>query len=159
MLFRSVLNTNLRGAFQCMQAFQRAMLKQRAGRIINISSVIGLIGNAGQANYAAGKAGIVGVTKAMAREWGRYKVNVNAVGFGYIVTRMTQAVEGGSARLDVGGRQLPAGIPKQDVQRLEATIPLGRGGTPEEAAGAVFLLCCPEADYITGQVLMVTGGM
>jgi 3-oxoacyl-[acyl-carrier protein] reductase len=167
--FDAVIDVHLKAPFRILRAASerwREAAKREAAegrevfrKVVNITSTSGIYGNAGQTNYAAGKAGIVGVTKALAREWGRYKINVNAVGFGYIVTRMTQAVEGGPARLDVGGRQLPAGIPKQDVQRLEASIPLGRGGTPEEAAGAVFLLCCSEADYITGQVLMVTGGI
>jgi 3-oxoacyl-[acyl-carrier protein] reductase len=167
--FDAMIDVHLKAPFRILRAASerwREAAKREAAegrevfrKVVNITSTSGVYGNAGQTNYAAGKAGIVGITKTLAREWGRYKVNVNAVGFGYIVTRMTQAVEGGPLRLDVSGRQLPAGIPKQEVQRLEAAIPLGRGGTPEEAAGAVFLLCCPEADYITGQVLMVTGGL
>jgi 3-oxoacyl-[acyl-carrier protein] reductase len=167
--FDAMLDVHLKAPFRILRAAAgpwREAAKREAAegheifrKVVNITSTSGVYGNAGQINYAAGKAGIVGVTKALACEWGRYKVNVNAVGFGYIVTRMTQAVEGAPVTLDVGGRQLPAGIPAREVQKLEATIPLGRGGTPEEAAGAVFLLCCPEADYITGQVLMVTGGI
>ena len=167
--FDAMLDVHLRAPFRILRAAAgrwREAAKREAEqghevfrKVVNITSTSGTNGNAGQTNYAAGKAGIVGVTKALAREWGRFKVNVNAVGFGYIVTRMTQTVENAPVTLDVDGRQLPAGIPARDVQRIEAAIPLGRGGTPEEAAGAVFLLCCPEANYITGQVLMVTGGM
>jgi 3-oxoacyl-[acyl-carrier protein] reductase len=167
--FDAMLDVHLRAPFRILRAASgpwREAAKREAeeGRevfrkVVNVTSTSGVHGNAGQVNYAAGKAGIIGITKTLAREWGRYKVNVNAVGFGYIVTRMTQAVEGGLRTLDIGGRQLPAGIPTREVERLEAAIPLRRGGTPEEAAGAVFLLCCPEANYITGQVLMVTGGI
>jgi 3-oxoacyl-[acyl-carrier protein] reductase len=166
--FDAMLDVHLRAPFRILRAAAepwREAAKREAAqghevfrKVVNITSVSGVYGNAGQTNYSAGKAGIVGMTKTLAREWGRYKVNVNAVGFGYIVTRMTQAVESTPLTLDVGGRQLPVGIPMREVQKLEAAIPLGRGGTPEEAAGAVFLLCCPEANYITGHVLMVTGG-
>jgi 3-oxoacyl-[acyl-carrier protein] reductase len=136
-----VLDTNLKGAFQCMQAFQRAMLRQRAGRIINISSVIGLIGNAGQANYAASKAGLFGLTKSMARELASRGITVNAIAPGFISTEMT------------------AVLPDETKNAILGQVPLSRFGTGEEIAGAVAFLAGPDAAYITGQTLTVDGGM
>jgi 3-oxoacyl-[acyl-carrier protein] reductase len=125
--------------------------------VINISSVAGLGGNAGQSGYAAGKAGVVGLTKTVMKEWGRYNVTVNAVAFGAIMTRMT-AGEAGSSTITVKGQQIKAGVGQEILDAMEKGIPLGRAGTPDEAAGAVYLLCLPEADYITGQVLVAGGG-
>ncbi|MDI1295016.1 MAG: SDR family oxidoreductase [bacterium] len=125
--------------------------------VVNISSVAGLGGNAGQAGYAAGKAGIVGLTKTVMKEWGRYNVTVNAVAFGAIMTRMT-AGEAGSSTITVKGKDIKAGVSDEILEAMEKGIPLGRAGTPEEAAGAVYLLCLPEADYITGQVIVAGGG-
>jgi 3-oxoacyl-[acyl-carrier protein] reductase len=125
--------------------------------IVNISSVAGLGGNPGQAGYAAGKAGIVGLTKTVMKEWGRYNVTVNAVAFGAIMTRMT-AGEAGSSTINVKGQEIRAGVSQEILDAMEKGIPLGRAGTPEEAAGAVYLLCLPEADYITGQVIVAGGG-
>jgi 3-oxoacyl-[acyl-carrier protein] reductase len=119
---------------------------------VNISSVAGLGGIAGQVNYATAKAGIVGMTKTLAKEWGRYKVNVNCVAFGFIKTQMTQPIA------QEGGRKV--GVQPEYLEKLERElIPLGRLGTPEEAAGAVFLFCTPESNYISGQVLTVGGGL
>ncbi len=125
--------------------------------VVNISSVAGLGGNPGQAGYAAGKAGIVGLTKTVMKEWGRYNVTVNAVAFGAIMTRMT-AGEAGSSTINVKGRDIKAGVSDEILEAMEKGIPLGRAGTPEEAAGAVYLLCLPEADYITGEVIVAGGG-
>jgi 3-oxoacyl-[acyl-carrier protein] reductase len=126
-------------------------------KIVNISSVSGTFGNAGQANYAAGKSGVVGLTKTLAKEWGQFKVNVNAVAFGYIETRLT-ATNASDNTMEIGGKTVQLGMPDQVRQMAIALIPLGRAGTPEEAAGGVFLLCTPWANYITGQVLGITGG-
>jgi len=137
----SVVNTNLRGAFSFAQAIIRTMIKQRSGRIINISSVIGLMGNAGQTNYAASKAGVIGFTKALARELASRNITVNAVAPGFITTDMT------------------AGLSEEVKNSIQSKIPLGKTGTPEDIANAVAFLASSEADYITGQVLCVDGGI
>ncbi|MES0875133.1 SDR family oxidoreductase, partial [Sinimarinibacterium thermocellulolyticum] len=126
-------------------------------KVVNISSIAGIGGNPGQVNYAAGKAGILGLTKTMAKEWGRYKVNVNAVAFGLIATRLTQAQTDAGA-MDVQGREIRVGLPADRIEAIERAIPLGRSGTPAEAAGAVALLCYPESNYISGQTLICAGG-
>jgi 3-oxoacyl-[acyl-carrier protein] reductase len=123
-------------------------------KVVNISSTSGVYGNAGQANYAAAKAGINGLTKAMAKEWGRYKVTVNSVAFGLIKTRLTEADANAGASIDIAGQQIRVGVNPQILKNAEAMIPLGRGGTPQEAAGAVYLFCIPESDYVSGQVLV-----
>ena len=137
----SVVNTNLRGAFSFAQAIVRSMIKQRRGRIINISSVIGLMGNAGQTNYAASKAGLIGLTKSLARELASRNITVNAVAPGFITTDMT------------------AGLSDEIKNSIQSKIPLGKTGTPEDIANAVAFLASAEAGYITGQVLCVDGGI
>ena len=126
-------------------------------KIVNISSVSGTMGNAGQANYSAGKSGVVGLTKTLAKEWGQFKVNVNAVAFGFVETRLTASKEEGG-KLERGGQEIQLGIPEQQRQMASMLIPLGRGATPEEAAGPVFFLCTPWSNYIHGQVVNCTGG-
>jgi 3-oxoacyl-[acyl-carrier protein] reductase len=126
-------------------------------KIVNVSSVSGTMGNAGQANYAAGKAGVVGLTKTLAKEWGQFKVNCNAVAFGYIETRLT-ASKDESNTMEIGGERVQLGIPDQLRGMASMLIPLGRPGTPQEAAGGVFFLCSPWSNYVHGQVLNVTGG-
>jgi len=127
-------------------------------KIVNISSTSGTFGNAGQANYSAGKAGVVGLTKTVAKEWGQFKVNVNAVAFGFIDTRLTQAkVDENTMEKD--GEKIQLGIPEQMRQMAAMLIPLGRAATPEEAAGGVFFLCSPWSNYVHGQTLHVTGGL
>jgi 3-oxoacyl-[acyl-carrier protein] reductase len=127
-------------------------------KIINISSISGTMGNAGQANYSAGKAAVVGLTKTLAKEWGQFKVNVNAVAFGFIDTRLTQAkVDENTMEKD--GETIQLGIPEQMRQMAPMMIPLGRAASPAEAANAIFFLCSPWSNYIHGQTLHVTGGM
>ena len=127
-------------------------------KIVNISSTSGTFGNAGQANYSAGKAAVVGLTKTVAKEWGQFKVNVNAVAFGFIDTRLTQAkVDENTMEKD--GETIQLGIPEQMRQMASMLIPLGRPATPEEAAGGVFFLCSPWSNYVHGQTLHVTGGL
>ncbi|PYI82673.1 MAG: 3-oxoacyl-[acyl-carrier-protein] reductase [Verrucomicrobia bacterium] len=137
----SVINTNLRGAFSFTQAILRAMIKQRSGRIINISSVSGIMGNAGQTNYAASKAGLIGFTKSLARELASRNITVNAIAPGFITTDMT------------------AGLSDEVKKALHAKIPLGKTGTPEDIANAVAFLASADAGYITGQTLCVDGGI
>lgn len=137
----AVLGVNLKGAFNCIRAVSKPMIKQRAGRIINISSVVGVMGNPGQANYVASKAGLIGLTKTVARELASRNITVNAVAPGFIQTEMTEA------------------LPEATKQLMMAQIPLGRFGTAAEVAQAVAFLASDAAAYITGQVIHVNGGM
>ena len=137
----AVLDVNLKAAFRCMQMAARPMMKQRSGRIVNISSVVGVTGNAGQANYSASKAGLIGLTKTAAKELAPRGITVNAVAPGFIETDMT------------------AVLPEKAKQAMLSQVPLGRAGTPGDVAAGVQFLCSPQAAYITGQVLHVSGGM
>jgi 3-oxoacyl-[acyl-carrier protein] reductase len=128
-------------------------------KIVNISSISGTMGNAGQANYSAGKSAIVGLTKTLAKEWGQFKINVNAVAFGFVETRLTQAKEQGEEMTTPTGEKVELGIPEQMRAMASAIIPMGRPATPEEASGPVLFLSSPLANYVHGQVLNVTGGM
>lgn len=164
----AILDVHLKAPFRILRAaseFIRSAAKKEAeeGRpvhrkVVNISSVAGLSGNAGQANYSSAKAGINGLTRALSKEWGRYRVNVNSVAFGVIHTRLTEASADGSASIDVEGRQIKVGVNPEIVRSMEKMIPLGRAGTAEEAAGAVYLMCIPESDYVSGEVLICGGG-
>ncbi len=126
-------------------------------KIVNVSSTSGMMGNAGQANYASGKSGVVGLTKTLAKEWGQFKINVNAVAFGFVETRLTAAKED-AGTFEKDGQEIRLGIPEQLRQMASMLIPLGRPATPEEAAGGIFFLCSPWSNYVHGQVLNVTGG-
>ncbi|MFF0051098.1 SDR family NAD(P)-dependent oxidoreductase [Streptomyces sp. NPDC005498] len=164
----AILDVHLKAPFQILRAAQphiSRLAKEDAARgvrvhrkVVNISSGAGTNGNAGQSNYSSAKAGIIGLTKTLAKEWGRYNVNVNAVAYGLIRTRLTEAPAGGSATIDIQGRELPVGVNPQLLTALEKGIPLGRAGTPQEAAGAVYTLCIPESDYVSGQVVTCAGG-
>jgi 3-oxoacyl-[acyl-carrier protein] reductase len=126
-------------------------------KVVNISSISGTMGNAGQVNYSAGKAGVVGLTKTLAKEWGQFKINVNAVAFGFVETRLTAAKESGNV-MTKDGEEIQLGIPEQMRAMAAMIIPIGRPASPEEAAGPVFFLCSPWSNYVHGQVLNVTGG-
>lgn len=167
--WNAIIDVHLTAPFKILRAaaeFIRVTSRKEAEagqevfrKVVNISSIAGTGGNAGQANYSAGKAGIIGLTKALSKEWGRYKVNVNAVAFGMIKTRLTEASADGNASIDVEGRKIKVGVNPDLLEMMERTIPLGRGGTPEEAAGSVYLLCIPESNYVSGQTLICGGGI
>jgi len=166
--FDAMLDVHLKAPFRILRAaagpIRELAAKEAAeGRevfrkVVNISSVSGTKGNIGQANYSAAKAGVIGLTKTMAREWGRHKVNVNSVAFGYIETRMTEASDE-KKTMTVDGKTVAMGIPTKVAEGVKSSIPLGRAGSADEAANGVYLLCSPESDYITGQLLVVDGGM
>ncbi len=167
--FQAMLDVHLVAPFRILRAAAepiRAMAKREAqdGRevfrkVVNVSSIAGLYGNAGQAAYGSAKASLVGLTRTLCKEWGRYKVNVNCVAFGLINTRLTQPIEAAQASIDVGGRDIKVGVQPDLLETMGRMIPLGRGGTPEEAAGAVYMLCSPESNYVSGQVLVCGGGL
>ncbi len=166
--FDAMYEVHLKAPFRILRAAGqhiRSVAKQEAGqgqpvyrKVVNISSLAGLGGNAGQANYASMKAAVTGLTRTLAKEWGRLNVNVNCVAFGLIETRMTQAVDQ-KTTIEVEGKQVPVGIPRAGVEAFKSMIPMGRAGSPEEAADGVYLFCCPESNYVTGQVLVVGGGL
>jgi 3-oxoacyl-[acyl-carrier protein] reductase len=164
----AIIDCHLTAPFRILRAAQpviRAFAKTEAAsalrvvrKVVNISSAAGLFGNAGQSNYSTAKAGIVGLTQTLAKEWGRMNVTVNCVAYGFIKTRLTaSAADSSSTTID--GRDIKVGINPELLATLERIIPLGRGGTAEEAAGAVYLLCIPESDYVSGQTLMCSGGL
>lgn len=168
--FDAMLAIHVKAPFQILRAAAgpiRDLAKKEADagtavhrKVVNISSIAGLYGNAGQAGYSAGKAGILGLTKTLAKEWGRYKVNVNCVAFGLIETRMTAAFEGkGPNTARIGDKELPIGVPPEFLTQLKRMIPLGRAGTPQDAANAVYLFCIPESDYISGETVLASGGL
>lgn len=164
----AMMDVHLTAPFRILRAAQpviRALSKQEkdAGQIVvrkvvNISSVAGLFGNAGQTNYSTAKAGITGMTMTLAKEWGRMNVTVNCVAYGFIKTRLTVSAES-DATANIDGRDIKVGVNPDLMAAMERMIPLGRGGSPDEAAGAVYLLCIPESDYISGQTLMCSGGL
>ena len=128
-------------------------------KVVNITSIAGTDGNPGQAGYSSGKAGIIGLTKTMAKEWARYNVNVNAVGFGLIGTRLVQPLTDATANMEMHGHQIRLGVQPSLLDSVKTACPLGRLGTPEEAAGAVLFFCSPLSDYVTGEVLICGGGL
>ena len=167
--FQAMLEIHLVAPFRLLRAAshwirETAKSEKKEGRrvmrkVVNISSISGTDGLAGQVGYGSGKAGIVGLTKVLAREWGRYNVNVNAVAFGLIETRLTQALDNAAAQIDVGGRKIGVGVHPAMREAAAQQCPLGRFGSPEEAAGPVLFFCSPLSDYVTGEVLMCSGGM
>ncbi len=168
--FDAMLDIHVKAPFKVLRAFanplrEMAKAEAEAGnavnrKVVNISSIGGLFGNAGQVGYASGKTALIGLTKTLAKEWGRYRVNVNCVAFGLIQTRMTETFEDGQPNVhDVGGKEIPMGVPPEFVGFINKMIPLGRPGTPEDAANAVYLFCIPESDYISGEVVLASGGL
>jgi 3-oxoacyl-[acyl-carrier protein] reductase len=165
--FLAMLNIHVVAPFRLLRAasgYLRETAKREIAsgqrvmrKVVNITSISGTDGNAGQAGYSAGKAGVIGLTKTLAKEWGRYNINVNAVGFGLIQTRMTQPLQPGG-NINMAGREIPIGIQPAVLDSVAAACSLGRLGTPEEAAGAVLFFCSPLSDYVTGEVLICSGG-
>jgi 3-oxoacyl-[acyl-carrier protein] reductase len=164
-----ILDVHLTAPFRILRAAQpvisAAVKAERAAgapritrKVVNVSSISGTGGNVGQVNYSSAKAGVTGLTRALSKEWGRYDVTVNCVAFGLIRTRLTDGPAGGDSIIDVAGRRIGVGVNADLLQQMERTIPMGRAGTPTEAAGAVYLLCLPESDYVSGQVLICGGG-
>ncbi|MFF2085382.1 SDR family NAD(P)-dependent oxidoreductase [Nocardia sp. NPDC058176] len=165
----TIIDVHLAAPFRILRAAQpviSGLVKEarQAGtpvpcrKVVNISSVAGTGGNVGQSNYSAAKSGVLGLTKTLAKEWGRYNVTVNAVAFGLIRTRLTESPAGGGGSIDVAGKQIKVGVNPDLLTAMEAGIPLGRAGTTAEAAGAVYLLCSPESDYVSAQTLICGGG-
>jgi len=164
----AMIDCHLTAPFRILRAAQPIISKlakaeKEAGnrivrKVVNISSVAGLFGNAGQANYSTAKAGIVGMTQTLAKEWGRMNVTVNCVAYGFIKTRLTVSAAG-DATANIDGREIKVGVNPDLMAAMERSIPLGRGGSPEEAAGAAYLFCIPESDYVSGQTLMCSGGL
>ncbi|MFL0802821.1 MAG: SDR family oxidoreductase [Agarilytica sp.] len=166
----AVQDVHLTAPFRILRAAQpyfkaRALKEEAEGiegfrKVVNVSSVVGINGNPGQINYAAAKAGLIGLTKTLAKEWGRFRVNVNAVAFGFIETRLTSNTEALDAdkQIDIDGQKISVGISQEFIEMSKMLIPLGRPGTPKEAAGSIYLMCLPEANYVSGQVLVCGGG-
>jgi 3-oxoacyl-[acyl-carrier protein] reductase len=167
--YEAMLKIHLMAPFRILRAASgwiRETAKREAAegvrvtrKVVNITSIAGTDGNAGQAGYSSGKAGVVGLTKTMSKEWGRYNVTVNAVGFGIIETRLTQPLAGESASIDVQGRKIAVGVQPAVLDWVKKACPLGRVGTPEDAANAVLFFCSPLSDYVSGEVLICGGGL
>jgi 3-oxoacyl-[acyl-carrier protein] reductase len=167
--FQKMLDVHVTAPFRILRAAAepiRIFSKKEAAegrevhrKVVLISSMAGTNGNAGQINYSSAKAALVGMTKTMSKEWGRYKVCVNCVAFGFIDTRLTKAFDDPQSRIAIEGQNLQAGVPAGTLAALPQVVPLGRAGTPEEAAGGIYLFCIPESNYVTGQVLLVGGGI
>ena len=168
--FQAMLDVHITGPFRILRAFSgwlRPQAKQEMAangrahcrKIVNISSVSGTEGSATQVAYSAGKAGVIGITRTLAKEWGRYNVTVNAVAFGPIETRLTQTYAEEPPTIEVDGRLHKVGLHESQVNAMQTTSPLGRSGQPEDAAGAVYLLCIPQSDFVTGEVLTCSGGL
>lgn len=166
--WRAIIDVHLTAPFRILRAAQpviAAAAKEEAAKgrevfrkVVNISSIAGTGGNAGQINYSAAKAGIIGLTRTMAKEWGCYKVNVNAVAFGPIRTRLTEGSAKGDSTIKIDDKEIRVGVNPELLHQMEQMIPLGRVGTPEEAAGAVYLFCLPESNFISGQHVICGGG-
>lgn len=167
--FQAMLDVHLVAPFRILRAasgYIREAAKQEIQqgvrvmrKVVNITSIAGTDGNAGQAGYSSGKSGVLGLTRTMAKEWGRYNVNVNAVGFGLIETRLTQPLAQQGATIEMKGREIPVGVQPAVLDAVKSKCPLGRLGSVEEAAGAVLFFCSPLSDYVTAEVLICGGGL
>ena len=167
--FQAMLNIHLMAPFRILRAAsgwirdtakrETAEGRRITRKVVNITSIAGTDGNPGQAGYSSGKAGVIGLTKTMSKEWGRYNVTVNAVGFGIIETRLTQPLAGETASIDVQGRKIAVGVQPKVLEWVKQACPLGRVGTPEDAANAVLFFCSPLSDYVSGEVLICGGGL
>ena len=167
--FQAMLDIHLVAPFRILRAasgYIREAAKQEIQqgvrvmrKVVNITSIAGTDGNPGQAGYSSGKSGVLGLTRTMAKEWGRYNVNVNAVGFGLIETRLTQPLAKQGATIEVKGREIPVGVQPAVLDAVKSKCPLGRLGSVEEAAGAVLFFCSPLSDYVTAEVLICGGGL
>jgi len=167
--FQAMIDIHVTAPFRILRAasdFIRETAKRETAegkrvmrKVVNITSIAGTDGGAGQAGYSSGKAGVIGLTKTLAKEWGRYNVNVNAVGFGLIETRLIQPMTGEDSSIDMQGRKIKIGVQPKTLEWAKTACPLGRTGTPEEAASAVLFFCSPLSDYITAEVLICGGGL
>jgi len=149
----------LRAAGRHFRAMSKAGRCAHTRKVVNVSSVSGLFGEATQFSYSAAKSALVGMTRSLAKDWGRYNVTVNCVAFGFIATRLTQTYDGAPPTIEIGGRQRKVGLDAAQVAMLEAMTPLGRVGTPRDGAGAVYLFCLPESDFISGEIVVAAGGL
>lgn len=167
--FQAMLDVHVTAPFRILRAaseYFRVVSKQEAAegrevirKVVNISSMAGTHGNAGQVNYSSAKAAVVGMTKTLSKEWGRLKVTVNCVAFGFIETRLTKANDDPETQIEVEGQKIQAGVPGQLLGMLKTMVPLGRAGTPEEAAAAVAFFCSPDSNYVSGETMIVGGGI
>lgn len=165
----AMIDVHATGPFRILRAAGRhfraqSKLADKEGRtdvtrkVVNVSSISGLYGAETQFSYSAAKSALFGMTRSLAKDWGRYNVTVNCVAFGHIETRLTQEFEGEIPEIDVGGRKHKVGIPAQAIEMSKAMTPLRRAGSPEDGAGAIFLFCLPESDFITGEIISASGG-
>jgi 3-oxoacyl-[acyl-carrier protein] reductase len=167
--FKAMLDIHITTPFRILRAastFIRESAKKEIAasqyvmrKVVNITSIAGTDGNPGQAGYSSGKAGVIGLTRTLAKEWGRYNVNVNAVGFGLIQTRLVQPLTDQTAHMEMHGHQIKLGVQPTLLESVKTACPLGRLGTPEDAAGAVLFFCSPLSDYVTGEILICGGGL
>lgn len=161
--WEAMLDVHVTAPFRILRAYGRWLREDGAAahcrKVVNVSSISGVFGAPTQVAYAAGKSAIVGVTRTLAKEWGRFNMTVNAVAFGHIATRLTQPYEAAPPTIEVKGRDHRVGLSSRQIEAQQASTPVGRIGTPADGAGAIYLMCIPESDYITGEVLVASGGV
>ncbi|MDH3641069.1 MAG: SDR family oxidoreductase [Gammaproteobacteria bacterium] len=161
--WQAMLDMHATAPFRLLRAYGRWLRQtgpeESARKVVNVSSVSGLFGAATQLGYSAGKAAVIGITRTLAKEWGRFNVTVNAVAFGHIETRLTQPYSDAPPTIDVDGRDYRVGLSEAQIAQQRTMIPLGRPGTPQDAANALYLFCAPESDYISGEILVCSGGL